>query len=190
MGLHVQSLENVPETTNRDYFVYLLDYGWDEPIRNALMDNFNTMARESAVNRAVIIKGTDIGHFEDEVFSWHQINGRDADDILPALLITNRHPKFFRDNDHGRQWGKGLYEESQKDGMKLALIPFKRFCKTTTDVVSVIQKVFRDIADKKDLKDFKICGEMKKGVGKAILDAVILEPNISGVGIDLKKLFS
>jgi hypothetical protein len=187
MGLHVLSLENIPETTNRDYFIYLLDYGWDEPIRNALRDNFDEMARKSAPNRAVIIKGTDIGHFESEVFSWHKINGCPADDVLPALLITNKHPRYFRESNHPFIMDKELYKEDDKKDMKLILIPFKKFCKNPSDVATLIQKIFRDISDKKDLRDFKICKEMKKGVGKAIFDALILAPNISGVGVDLKK---
>ncbi len=187
MGLHVLSLENIPETANRDYFIYLLDYGWDEPIGNALRDNFDEMARKSAPNRAVIIRGTDIGHFDDEVFSWHKINGCAADDVLPALLITNKHPRYFRENYCALESDKGLYQESKYKDMKLILIPFKKFCKDTTEVVTLIQKIFKDVADKKDLHDFKICKEMKKGAGRAIFDAIILAPNISGVGVDLKK---
>ena len=114
------------------------------------------MARKSAPNRAVIIKGTDIGHFDDEVFSWHKINGCAADDVLPALLIANKHPRHFHENHHPIGGDKELYQESKDQDMKLILIPFKRFCKSTTEVVSLIQQIFKDIADKKDLSDFKI----------------------------------
>lgn len=190
MGLYVQSLENIPANADRDYFIYLLDYGWDEPIRNALIDNFENMTKEAAKNRAVIIRGTEPIHFENQVFSWHQINGCNANDILPALLITNKHPAYFRDNNHGEKWNQRLYKESDIEDMKLILIPFKKFCTTTTEVVNLIQKIFSDIAEKKPLNDFGISKQMKKGIGKAIYDAIILEPSISGIGIDLKKLIS
>ena len=32
MGLMVHSLEEIPRNVERNYYIYLLDYGWDEPI--------------------------------------------------------------------------------------------------------------------------------------------------------------
>ncbi|HBR69997.1 MAG TPA: hypothetical protein DEA55_11545 [Rhodospirillaceae bacterium] len=188
MGLMIHSLENIPESARRDYFIYLLDYGWDEPISDALRRNFDQMAHQSANNKAVIIKGTVGEHFQNEVFSWHQINGLNADNILPALLISNNHPSYFRNNNHGDKWGDDLVNESTQADMKLIIIPFRKFCRTSTEVVELIQKVFEDIKEGKDLSNFSIAKEMKGGHMRAIADAVILEPNISGIGIDLKKL--
>jgi hypothetical protein len=190
MGLMVHSLQNIPESKNRDYLIYLLDYGWDEPISKALRDNFDKMAEIAAKNRAVVIKGTELAHFENEVFSWHHINNEKADELLPALLITNKHPKYFLENNNNLFGKRGLVRADEYDDMKLILIPLKRFCTTTTEVVTLIQKVFSDIVDKKDLSDFQIAKEMKKGVGNALVDALILEPNISGVGFSLKKFFT
>lgn len=188
MGLMVHSLDNIPESARRDYFIYLLDYGWNEPISEALRQNFDRMAHESAINKAVIIKGTVGEHFQNEVFSWHQINGLSGDDILPALLISNNHPSYFRDNNHGAGWESGYVRESQHPDMKLIIIPFRKFCKSSTEVVELIQKVFSDIKEQKDLSDFAVAREIKGGHGRAIADAIILEPNVAGVGIDLKKL--
>ena len=42
---------------------------------------------------------TDAGvHFSDEVLSWHHFNGDDVENeqLLPAILVTNRHPSEFR----------------------------------------------------------------------------------------------
>lgn len=185
----VHSLENIPESAKRDYFIYLLDYGWREPIGEALRDNFDKMAHQSAINKAVIIKGTVAEHFQNEVFSWHQINGISGEDALPALLISNMHPCYFRDHVHGKEWGKALLNQSKADDMKLILIPFRKFCKTSTEAVELIQKIFTDIENQKDISEFAIAKEMKAEKGKAIMDALILEPNIAGVGIDFKKLF-
>ena len=74
MGLHVHSLSNIPKSENRDYLIYLLEYGWHEPLADALNHNFYKMAGIAAQNRAVVIKGTELAHFENEVFSWHQID--------------------------------------------------------------------------------------------------------------------
>ena len=67
MGLYVESLENIPAEAKRDYYIYLLDYGWNEPIGNALVKNYEKMAAIAATNRAVVIRGINRVHFEDEV---------------------------------------------------------------------------------------------------------------------------
>lgn len=190
MGLHVHSLKNIPKSENRDYFIYLLEYGWHEPLAEALNNNFFKMAAVAAQNRAVVIKGTELAHFENEVFSWHQINTERGEDILPAVLISNAHPSYFLENNHGYRRSNGLFRESKGGDLKLILIPLKKFCSNTSEVVSLIEKLFFDITEGKDLSDFKIAKETQKGVGSAIVDALILEPNISGIGFSFKKLGS
>ena len=119
MGLYIQSLENIPLEAKRDYFIYLLDYGWDEPLGEALMKNYEKMAAIAAENKAVVIRGTRRVHFEDEVFSWHNINGENAEETLPAILITNRHPAKFRENFSSN------HSHIEED-LKLVLIPLKK----------------------------------------------------------------
>ncbi len=56
MGLYVQSLENIPEVKiHKEYFIYLLDYGWNEPLSETLMKNYENMAKIAAENKAVVI---------------------------------------------------------------------------------------------------------------------------------------
>jgi hypothetical protein len=184
MGLWIQSLENIPLDAKRDYFIYLLDYGWDEPLGEALMKNYEKMASIAAENKAVVIRGTHRVHFEDEVLSWHHINGENAEELLPAILITNRHPKKFKESYSRYQ------NQIIEDDLKMILVPLKKFCKTTTEVVSLIEKVFNDVISGKDLVDFRVGKEMKKGLGRAITDAIILEPNFAGIGFSFNKLFA
>lgn len=183
MGLYIQSLENIPLEARRDYFIYLLDYGWSEPLGDALMKNYEKMASIAAENKAVVIRGTHRVHFEDEVLSWHHINGDNAENLLPAILITNRHPHNFKET-------YGNKNKRVEEDLKLILVPLKQVCKTTTEVVNLIERIFIDIKNQKDLTDFKIAKELKKGVGRAIVDAIILEPNISGVGFNFNSLIS
>ena len=184
----IHSLKNIPNTENRDYFIYLLDYGWDEPISRALRDNFDKMADIAAVNRAVVIKGTVGSHFNNEALSWHHINNQDAEELLPALLITNKHPNYFRENDGMYKNNRGYILESNDEDMVLLLLPFKKICNTTEEVVTIIHKLFNDIQDKKSVIEFRVAKEMKKGVASAICNAVVLEPNIGGVGINVVEL--
>lgn len=181
MGLYIQSLNNIPQSAHRGYYIYLLDYGWSEPLGEALMNNYEKMAQIAAENDAVVIRGTHRVHFEDEVLSWHHINGEKAEDLLPTILITNRHPHQFKECF-------GNINHSIEPDLKMILIPLKKFCSTTTDVVSLVEKIFNDIRAHKDLEDFRIYREMKKGFGRAIADAIILEPNFGGIGFSFSKM--
>ena len=188
MGLHVHSLSNIPKNEDRDYMIYLLEYGWHEPLAKTLNENFDKMANFAAQNKAVVIKGTKLAHFENEVFSYHQINNERGENILPSILITNAHPSYFSENNHSYKHGRGHYRESEDGELKLVLIPLKKCCSTTTDVVTLIEKLFSDIKAGKDLSDFMVAKEAQKGIGSAIVDSIILEPNISGIGFSFKKL--
>lgn len=124
-------------------------------------------------------------HFSDEVLSWHNINGSDAqqEDLLPAILVTNRHPAEFR--------RRGDREaDTSEDNLKLILFPLRKYCKNTTEVVDLIQKIFADIKEEKDLDDFSVSKEKKKGVGGAIVDSIILEPNFAGMGFSFNRLIN
>lgn len=54
--------------------------------------------------------------------------------------------------------------------------------------MELIQKIFDDIKGQKDLSDFAIAKKIRGGRGRAIADAIILEPSVAGIGVDLKKL--
>src|SRR5438270_698931 len=128
MGLYVHSLGEVPSGAPRNYYVYLLDYGWDEPLGEAVRKNFLQMADRASRTNAAVVHGPVGVHFTDEVLSWHHINGQPAEKILPAILITTRHPKTIRES----------YQEGSVKRMEdaLLLIPLKKVCKNATDVVT------------------------------------------------------
>lgn len=187
MGLMIHSLEGIPEEHHRDYFIYLLDYGWQEPLSDVMLRNFGRMATlASEQKNAVVIMKADVGvHFSDEVLSWHNINGDDADknDLLPAILVTNRHPAEFRK--------RGDSEQSKAEtNLKMILFPLKKHCKDSSEVISLIQEIFTKIKNGEDLDNFEITKEKKKGIGGALADSVILEPNFAGVGFSFNKFIN
>ncbi len=147
MGLHIQSLKNIPDNVQRNYYIYLLDYGWHEPLGEALKKNFDNMAKIASANNAVVIVGTDRIHFEDEVLSWHSINGDNAEELLPDILITNRHPSKFKES-YSRQ-----KEETEKD-FKMVMLPLRKFCKSTIEAAILIDKLFKDIIEAEGPKRF------------------------------------
>lgn len=182
MGLMIHSLGELPLNANRDYYVYLLDYGWHEPLGQALLSNFDTMAAEASRNSAAVIKGVVGSHFEDEVLSWHSIDGRPGEEILPAILITTRHPDEFR--QHGKSWRR----ERVLHADRLLLIPLKDVCKSTTDVADLLAKIFKDIRTKQALADFEVAKTLTNGKRGALVDALILKPNYHGLGLDLNSI--
>jgi hypothetical protein len=182
MGLYVHTLGEIPTGAERAYYVYLLDYGWEEPLGNAVRANLPKMADMASRSNAVVIHGPRGVHFEDEVLSWHRVNGQDANDILPAILVTTRHPSTFRESFEIRRSKK-----ENKDA--LLLIPLRKVCKSAEDVVELIQRVFEDIKAEKQLSKFREAKRMRRGVAGALVDAVILQPKVGGIGFDLKKFF-
>jgi hypothetical protein len=183
MGLYVHSLGEIPTGAERAYYVYLLDYGWEEPLGDAVRANLPRMADLASRSDAVVIHGPRGVHFEDEVLSWHRVNGQDATDILPAILVTTRHPSTFRESFEMKR-----SRNESKDA--LLLIPLRKVCKSAEDVVGLIQRVFEDIKDRKQLSKFRATKRMRRGVAGALVDAVILQPRVGGIGFDLKKLFT
>lgn len=180
----IHSLGELPIEAKRGYYIYLLDYGWYEPLGDALRKNFNKMADLASKYNAVVIQGTVGSHFEDEVLSFHHVDGQPAGDILPAILITTRHPHEF---GHSK-FDKTDRAKGSEDQM--LLIPLRKACKTTTNVATLIDKIFRDIREKKALEDFEVAHELHKGKNGAIVNALILQPNFAGIGIDLKTIIS
>ena len=182
MGLYVHSLGEIPTEAERAYYIYLLDYGWKEPLGDAIHANLQRMADLASRSNAVVIHGPHGIHFEDEVLSWHHVDGQDAKDILPAILVTTRHPSTFRESF-------GISSSIGQNRDALLLVPLRRICKSVEDVVVLIQHVFDDIKERKQLSEFEAAKSMKRGVAGALVDAVILQPKVGGIGVDLKKLF-
>ena len=194
MGLYVHSLSRLPLGLERDYYVYVLDYGWDEPLGQALHNNFRRMADLAAKNKAVVVAGTDSRAFAEEIlsvhvddpeFSWSNINGEAGEDVLPALLISTIHPTRFREQVPGYRFARSPRGSADE---KLILIPLRGVCRDTSEVVALIERIFRDIACGRPLTDFAVAKEINAGSGAALSDAFILKPSLWGVGVDLKEL--
>jgi hypothetical protein len=194
MGLYIHSLSRLPLGVDADYYLYVLDYGWDEPLGDALRTNFQHIADLAGRHKAVIIAGTNPRafsdemisvHFDDPQFSWSNINGESGEAILPALMISTIHPQRFRDENQGYRpilSKRGLADE------KLIIIPLRDTCKNSTDVMVLIEKIFRDIAEKKPLSGFSVSKEIKADSRGTVSDALILKPSIWGMGVDLREL--
>lgn len=182
MGLHIHSLGGLPADTDRRYFVYILDYGWKEPLTDTLVQNFTNMARKAAESKSVVIAGIDPIHFANQVFSWHGINGEEGEKILPAIMVSSLHPSYFAENNHQNHTDPGPSIDD-----RLLLIPLKKVCDTTDDVIDLIKSIFSDIKEEKNVISFEIAKEMQKTDSGRGADALMLEPNFMGLGIRLPE---
>ena len=102
-----------------------------------------------------------------------------ADDILPALLVTTRHPRTFHE-----VFGPSARFRAPADA--LLLIPLRKTCKTPDDVVTWVDRLFRDVAWKKELCDSAVAKEMRRGAGSAIVDAIIQRNSAEGVPLRVR----
>jgi len=184
MGLKISTIAALPENVERDYYLYILDYyNWDEPIGNTLRNSFDRIAKFASENNSIAIQGIQESHFYSELMSWESINGIDPKELLPALMITSIHPKYFLERNNKQTKGEKIPED------KLVFIEIGKVCKTPQDVIKLIEKIFKDIQEKKKIEDFSVKEELKGGIGKVLNDTIILEPNIAGIGINLNNIF-
>ena len=99
MGLKIHTLAEIPENVSKSYYLYILDYhNWNEPIGNTLRENFDKIAEFAAKNDSVVIQGMSGSLIYTELMSWKAVNGIDPVELLPALMITTLHPKYFLDS--------------------------------------------------------------------------------------------
>lgn len=190
MGLYVSAMKELP-VGDRSLYIYLLDYGWPAGAYEKLFrDNFGHLsARASETGAVVVMSGRGV-HFANEVLDWHHVYGHDATDILPAILITHTNPSYFVNGGH---------DKSADDGMgDIALLPLKPACTTPDEFLAIIGSIFDDLEKGKTLRNFRAVQfdmlteertSRLRAFSRRVGNAVMLQPNIGGVGVDLKKLF-
>ncbi|MBL9100885.1 MAG: hypothetical protein JNL82_08000 [Myxococcales bacterium] len=183
MGLMIHSLCELPAyagSYERDFYVYILDYGWGDDLSTEMHRQFPRMAEAASRHGAVVLRGTVGHHFADEVFSWHHVNGVDAKGLLPAILVTTKHPQAFRQGC----WGPA----EQKD--RMLLIPLREVCKSPSDIAYLLDRLFSDIQEKQRLSQFDVARRMIAGRDGATLDAIVLKSSSAGPGLKLSDALS
>jgi uncharacterized FAD-dependent dehydrogenase len=182
MAQMAPNLNFISSYEERNYYIYILDNGYSDPLTQVIKENFQNFATQVARNNSIIIIGIgEIGLFDKEVLAWHKINGDDFENLFPAILITKTNPHRFK------QFTQSKIKEN-KEEFSYILIPLKKLCKTGSEVLDLMRKIIKDIENQSDLNDFKIQKELKPNVRKGIFKSLILEPNFSGIGFSFNKL--
>lgn len=189
MGLKVTTLARLPESTERAFFVYFLDYGWDDELTRAMYENFDVLAEVTAENSSLLIAGLNRTEFANEVLSWHQINNDPADDLLPAIMVTDVEPRRLvgsHDFDFGPLHRRSISRTAYPE--KFVIIPLREVCRTAADVTDLLQTLAADLRSGGPLSGFQIQRAKAKGP-RAAADMLVLQPNVGGIGIDLKEVY-
>jgi len=178
MGVKISSLAQFPADIDIKYYVYLLTSHFQYEADIILREAFDILAKEAAKHDFVVIQGY-VGEFGGEVMNAYSIDGLDSKEILPALLISSVNPHQFKrvtsiDRD-------GPFRQDER----VLLISLKQKDITRDDVYRTIESTLKDIKKGEKLSNFEVC----KTKHTNFLDALILEPNFAGVGVDLKKIW-
>lgn len=196
MGLYIHSLTRLPKDIEREYYIYLLDYGWENSFTTKFHQNFAKIADLAAKGNSVVIAGTVPRQFLDEtasihfdtpVLSWNDVFGIKGEDVLPALMVTTAHPSVFLQNqDRVHLSGMDIFGWANE---KVILIPIDAHCKTEGDLFGLVERLFRDIYKNKSLSDFEIISEIKRKRHAHSPEIVVLKPGAYGIYLDLKQLW-
>lgn len=190
MGLKVSTISRLPAPQDRDYFIYFLDYGWDEPLSNAMYANFDRLAAFAADHRSLVIAGLHRQEFANEVLSWHRVNGDDANELLPALMITDADPQTLAaTNEFAMARTRAAHPGVNEVGLsRFLIVPLRDVCKTPSDVTMIFEKLMRDISARNPISDFQVARTVDRTT-EGLAEMLVLRPSVGGVGVDLKKVW-
>lgn len=174
MGYRISTLKNLPKHHNF-YFILIGDYSVNDRINDLFRNNFNYLADN--VSNSGIVQRTEDQALEQEIYrsvgslihNKSELGNliRSIESHMPGLLITDKHP-------------------SELDESSLIIfITFSKLSKIYKNNNDLVQ----DLIALSEGKNKNIIEKVNnKGFLTKLKDALILEPNIHGFGINLKKL--
>ena len=200
MGLLISHLKTLEAFPDRELYIFLLDYNWpDGKYEKIFKTHFQTMAKRASDSNSVVVGSNRGIHFANEVLSFYRVFDLNADKVLPAILITKAHPSYFVETI-------GPEEHPIKDPTSddlcrddVVLIPLKDACSSAEEFSTIIESIFSDLDSGTELQNFSIAEydtyhqyqeNRRQSLSERIGNALILEPNLSGMGVDLRKLFA
>jgi hypothetical protein len=179
MGVKITSLAQIPSDADIPFYVYLLHSHYPFEADKALDEAFEIIAQQAGERDFVVIQGL-TREFGGEVMNAYSIDGIPEDEVLPAILISTVNPHRFEEVHSIDKSGPFRPRE------RVVLISLRQQHSRRDEVFGLLQKVIADIKAGRELRDFEVSKDKKT----KFLDSLILQPNVSGVGIDFKALWS
>lgn len=171
MGYVLNQLSNLPVDDNINFYIFVVNGQYRDPLYEVIQDNFIQIAREIGDN-AVVAMGTDSKAFTTSVARKYLGDGNsDASftALLPALLITNDHPDHL--NADSLRLVVPLKHAKENFGSN-----WHQFFDSLAQFVRGENDGFaRKFEDKGDLLD-------------ASNKVVLLQPNFFGLGVNVNAL--
>jgi hypothetical protein len=196
VGLIVSHLKTLARVSDKALYVYLLDFGWpDGKYERLFKSHFSTLARKASDANSVVVASNRGAHFANEVLAYYKVLDLNADEVLPAILISRAAPNYFEETvgpeEHtiDPETDPLLREET-------VLIPLKACCQDEASFVTIVESIFNDLAAGLEIRNFRVAEHDKfRSVGRSsfverFASSILLQPNFGGVGVDLKRLFS
>ena len=90
--------------------------------------------------------------------------------------------QYFLDGNEKQMTGRCIPAD------KFVFIKIAEVCKSLKDMIKFLEKIIKDISEKKQIKDSQIIKELKSDIGKILNDSIILEPNIVGIGVNINQI--
>ena len=200
MGLYVSHITTLPSDQVRELYVYLLDYGWpEEEYEKIFRKSFESLAKRASETGAIVIASHRGVHFANEVLSYHRVFDLDASEVLPAVLITKTHPSYFVETFGPEEHPVANPELDDLCEDDVVLIPLKLACTSPEEFTSLAESIFADLTAGLALQNFRVSkydtrvqrSTEEKSWRRTIRrlgKVIILEPNIGGLGVNLKEL--
>lgn len=178
MGYYISTIDNLPMLSGY-YFLLVGKANEHGRICRTLYARFDEIAERIGVKSAIVksFAPENINKEIQEAFVHAPWFRKIYDDLLyrePALIIMKPHPKEFK------------FTEDEF----FALIPFATLEKIYLDENELVQDIVAlAVEGSTKLMDKLMASEHKPGFFKRLGNAFILQPNFTGVGVDLKVLF-
>lgn len=170
MGYVLNQLSNLPVDDNINFYIFVVNGQYRDPLYDVIQSNFVQIAREIGDN-AVVAMGTDSKAFTASVARKYLGDGNSDGSftkILPALLITNDHP-----------------DDLKVDSLRL-IVPLQHaenhFGNWHQFFESLAQFVRGDNDD--FAKRFEDTGDLLDASNKVVM----LQPNFFGLGLNINEL--
>ncbi|HAM47039.1 MAG TPA: hypothetical protein DCZ07_07810 [Alphaproteobacteria bacterium] len=196
MGLLVSHLKTLARVSDKDLYVYLLDFGWpDGKYEKLFKSHFSQLAKKASDANSVVVASNRGTHFANQILAYYKVLDLKADEVLPAILISKAAPSYFEET-------LGPEEHSidpDTDPLlreKTVFIPLKNCCQDETSFVAIIESIFSDLESGLEIGNFRVADHdefhtnRKPSILGRVASSILLQPNIGGVGVDLRRLFS